>query len=860
MTFIQQISKLIFLLSLALLLWQCKTNQKGSPKNNFSGQGISLATDSTAETDGTDTVFYADTLHKKMAFYKVSSPKTFQLIHTKLEITPDWAQESILGRATLTVTPWFYEQDSLVLDAKGFDIKQIKIDNQVVSNFTNTGRHLIIKLNKPFVKGKNYEVFIHYSTTPKLLTERNHPSKAEENGLYFINAQKQTPNKPQQIWTQGQTGNNSCWFPTFDQPNIRTTQEMHITVENRFKSLSNGKLIESKQNADGTRTDIWKQEVPHPPYLFMLAVGEFAKITESWKDKEVAYYVENAYKEDSKAIFGHTPEMIGFFSKLFGYEFPWDKYSQVVVRDYISGAMENTSASVFMEGLQMEKRCLIDDHWDDIIAHELVHQWFGDLVTCESWGNLTLNEAFANYGEYLWTDYKYGRDEADAHRSLELESYLNEAETKRRPIVRYYYDTDDELFDNHSYAKGYLVLHYLRSIIGDEAFFATLTHYLKQNAHKSVELANLRMAFEETSGLDLTLFFEQWLLTAGHPELKVTHEYKNNRVYLHVEQAQIEALSTTFQIPFEVEIWENNQARIEKSTITNKKQTFSWPLSSTAASCVVFDPRGLIPARITHDKDLKEYAFQVKNGRYFATKYQAFKPLYAAFPSEQAQYACLDAMQDPSHQIRQAGCEGFLEPVEKLVPSAVDLLKKAFNTDPSSGVRMLALDGLLAQNAMEDMLIDRALQDTSYYVMSSGIYALALTKGPEARPIVEKYEHYNEKHLVAIIANFYSQLRIEGKYEWFIEKLNRVSGSELSYLLQPFTTYLMGSEGAVLDKGMVFLVQMAQKNNYFQTRKDAIQALSLLESFSNKPAALIADLKKNEKDKRVLEWIDYLGH
>ena len=243
------------------------------------------------------------------------------------------------------------------------------------------------------------------------------------------------------------TESNSRWFPTIDSPNQKSTQEMFITVKEESKTLSNGTLIYSKSNSDHTRTDYWKMDKPHAPYLFMLAAGDFAIVEDEWNGMKVDYYVEPEYEEYAGDIFGHTPEMISYFSEVLNYPFPWDKYSQIVVRDFVSGAMENTTASVFMEDLNVDSRELIDFDWDDIIAHELFHQWFGNLVTCESWANVPLNESFATYGEYLWKNHKYGADEAGYHLYSELDTYLSEAVTKNEDVIRFDFDNDDEMFE-----------------------------------------------------------------------------------------------------------------------------------------------------------------------------------------------------------------------------------------------------------------------------------------------------------------------------------------------------------------------------------------------------------------------------
>lgn len=285
------------------------------------------------------------------------------LLHTKLRISFNWEKQQLNGLAELTLKPYFYPQNKLVLDAQGFDLHSISLlkDNDGTPlKYEYDGRKLTIQLNKTYTRTEQYIIEIEYTAKPNELAKGGSDAITEDKGLYFINPLGQEPDKPKQIWTQGETQANSAWFPTIDTPNERMTQEIYITVDPKYTTLSNGAFIYSRQNADGTKTDYWKQELPHAPYLAMLAIGEYAVVKDKWRDKEVNYYVEPAYKGTAKKIFGNTPEMMEFFSKKLGVAYPWAKYSQVVVRDFVSGAMENTSASTFMEDLQLNERELLD--------------------------------------------------------------------------------------------------------------------------------------------------------------------------------------------------------------------------------------------------------------------------------------------------------------------------------------------------------------------------------------------------------------------------------------------------------------------------------------------------------------------
>ena len=362
--------------------------------------------------------------------YREAETILTDLVHTKLEVNFNWTNSTMNGVATITAKPHFYSTDSLILDAKGMKINSVKLDGSALT-YSYKDNYLRIKLNKQYAKDQKYTVVIDYVAQPETVEAEGSSAISGAKGLYFINPTGEDKSKMPQIWTQGETEASSVWFPTIDSPNAKTTQEIYITVEDKFVTLSNGKLIQKTKHKNGTRTDYWKQDLPHAPYLFMFAVGEFKIVKDTYTKQngqkiDVNYYVEQEWEASAKAIFGETPAMISYFSKLLGVEFPWDKYHQIVVRDYISGAMENTGAVVFGDFVYKNDKELLDDNDQSIIAHELFHHWFGDLVTCESWANLPLNESFANYAEYLWNEYKYGKDVADYELDKSTNEYFQE--------------------------------------------------------------------------------------------------------------------------------------------------------------------------------------------------------------------------------------------------------------------------------------------------------------------------------------------------------------------------------------------------------------------------------------------------
>ena len=464
--------------------------------------------------------------------YRGSYTRKTDLINTRLDLSFDWDSAYVHGKATIQAKPYFYATDQLLLNANGFRINNVSLVNSYDKKpllYTYDGKILSITLDKVYNNDQNYTVFIDYVAMPNKLKISEDISSSGDRGMYFINLDGKEKNKPKQIWTQGETECNSNWFPTINDTQEKMTQELNITVPNDFVSLSNGTLEFSTLNGDGTRTDSWRQEQVHSTYLTMLAVGNFTITKDKWRNKEVNYYTEPAYASTAKLVFGNTPQMMEFFSVKLGVDYPWDKYSQIVVRDFVSGAMENTSATVFYEGLNMSEGQYIDQNQDDIISHELFHHWFGDLVTAESWANLPLNESFATYAEYLWDEFKNGRDQADFKGFQDMSIYIGNKSKDNVDVIRFDYADREHMFDEISYQKGGRIIHMLRKTVGDAAFFKALNLYLTRNAYKSAEIHDLRLVFEEVTGTDMNWFFNQWFLSSGHPVLDIQNAFDPER-------------------------------------------------------------------------------------------------------------------------------------------------------------------------------------------------------------------------------------------------------------------------------------------------------------------------------------------
>ena len=831
--------------------------------------------------------------------YQPSETRINDLIHTKLDVKFDWKKAHLYGRANLTLKPYFLPTDSLWLDAKGFEIKEIvlieKTGVETPLSYSYTDKMRVrINLGKTYTRNDTYEIAMTYIAKPNELEEGGSAAITSDKGLYFINPNGLEENKPKQIWTQGETEASSCWFPTIDAPNERMTQEIYMTVDTHYVTLSNGLLLFQTENGDGTRTDYWKQKLPHAPYLAMMAVGEFAIVKDSWRNIGVNYYVEPKFEKNAKDIFPHTPEMLEFFSEKLGVDYPWEKYDQIVVRDYVSGAMENTTGVIFGEFVQGDDRYLIDNSGVDIVAHELFHHWFGDLVTCESWSNLPLNESFATYGEYLWREYKDGKMWADYHIAQDLVSYLRESKQKQVDMIRYFYDQRDDMFDSHSYAKGGRILHMLRNNLGDEVFFEGLRVYLEDNKYQAVEIHQLRLAMEKVSGQDLNWFFNQWFLASGHPILDISYAYDEDLGLQFVTVEQIQNLKSTplYRLPVSVDIYHENSITRHEIVITKERQIFEFK-SATKPSLVNFDAeKYLLCEKIDRKKEIQSWVTLYEKGSLFEDKKDAILALRTEKDTLAAN-TIIKALDHPFWGIREMAIYS-LENAIKALPNLVKerLIAKA-QFDEKSSVRAAAID-VLSMDFKDGndfrFIYNNGLNDSSYVVVASSLYALYETNKAEGLAAAERMEQSENIDIISVISEIYAG-ETDPKYQTFYENaMTRTSGFDRYGVLVGYADFILGQEityksksietfrnsalvenawwmriiatNAILDMNKSINSDIDKLNKKIDNTTDE-NALAILKQdkykqqlVADKLEAAIAEIKIKETNSRVLEAIE----
>lgn len=436
-----------------------------------------------------------------------------QVEHIFLDLTLDIPAQSFSGTCQIRLNPVRSGVETLVLDAVDLQIEGVKV-GRTKQLFDYDGEQLQIHLKQPTTVGKVFTVAIAYTV--------HQPQR----GLYFVQPDEHYPDKPTQVWTQGEDEDSRFWFPCFDYPGQLATSEIRVRVPKAFMAISNGELIETE--VDGKQKIYhWLQRQVHPTYLMTLAVGEFAEIIDDWQGKPVTYYVEKGREDQAQLTMGKTPRMIEFFSEYYGYPYAYPKYAQVCVDDFIFGGMENTSTTLLTDRCLLDERAALDNRSaESLVAHELAHQWFGDLVVIKHWSHAWIKEGMASYSEVMWTNHEYGAEDAAYYRLNEARNYFNEDSNRyRRPVVTHVYREAIELYDRHLYEKGACIYHMIRAELGDELFWRAIHTFVQDNAHKTVETIDLLRAIEKATGRNLLFLFDQYVYRGGHPEYKLGYSW-----------------------------------------------------------------------------------------------------------------------------------------------------------------------------------------------------------------------------------------------------------------------------------------------------------------------------------------------
>jgi aminopeptidase N len=737
-----------------------------------------------------------DTSWKKN--YRSFPTKENDLVHTKLVAHFDYTNATLNGEAWLELHPHFYATNLLKLDAKGMDIHTVSIvSNKGMSalKYTYDGLILNIELDKTYTASQNYTVYIKYTAKPNEYKAKGSAAITDAKGLYFINPLGKDKNKPTQIWTQGETEGTSVWIPIIDKPNQKCTQEFQLYVSSKYVSLSNGLLVKQVPQNDGTRLDVWKMDQVHAPYLFFIGIGDYAVVKDSYKGKEVNYYIEKEFEKQARQIYGKTPQMMALYEKLLGVPYPWAKYAQISGRDYVSGAMENTSCTLHSDAVQQDARELKDGNaWEGTIAHELFHQWFGDLVTAESWSNITVNESFADYSQTLWFENSKGKDAGDYENYTGLRNYFSSPTDAEKNLVRFYYSEREDVFDLVSYQKGGRILHMLRHFVGDDAFFKSLNKYLTDNKFSNGSAIKLKLAFEAVTGKDLNWFFNQWYFGNNHPFISITQQYDINKKQVLVKLNQTQVHNKLFEIPVGIDVYVDGKRNHYEVWIKNKVDSFYFPAAKAPDNVNVDNDKILLWVK-NDSKPLSQFIYQYYHARNFMDRYEAVSEAAENLKNSEAQQLIQDAMKDTFYIIRGKAINSLnpatiTEPLEKIIFNIAD-------KDPSNLVREEAINtlGALHKEVYKDKMTSWA-HDSSYSIAGAALDALDEIDSTTAKQIAFTFsKQVIKKRLNTTVTKLLAKYGDETVFDFIADKYEtlNIQSEEKFQMTMPFTKLLINT-------------------------------------------------------------------
>lgn len=525
--------------------------------------------------------------------------RDFRTIHVKIELDVDFQKKSLAGACTLEIEPIRADLSNVRFDAVEMNVRGVDVDG-TPAKFSYDGSALEVELDKG---GKTRLVKIEYDTAPR-------------DGVYFVAPDKEHPEKEVQAWTHTEAEASRYWFPCHDHPADRSSSEVILTVPKEFRVISNGKLVSAHQKGERA-TFHWREDKPHSCYLTSFVVGKFGEITQEGDGVKLNYNFPEKSREDVLRYFGETPKMMEVLHDLTGMKFPYEKYDQTTVYDFVAGGEENFNATTMAMYYYHDAASAEDfqvsystPHMNavDLVAHELAHQWFGDLVTCADWAHAWLNEGFATYFQALYLERTTGVDQTRWDMYLRTRDYFEEDATQyRRPIVERDYVWPDDVFDSHLYPKAGAMLHELRFIMGDSSFFKGISSYLKKYAYNVADTDDFRKCMEEVSGLSLQEFFEQAFFKPGHPEFGVSYMWDENAksATLRVRQTQDTANGTPiFKLPCEIVFYVDGKRVVHNVMLDAADQTLTFSLPSRP-SVVEFDPRSWLLKEVKFEKGLE---------------------------------------------------------------------------------------------------------------------------------------------------------------------------------------------------------------------------------------------------------------
>jgi aminopeptidase N len=656
----------------------------------------------------------------------------------KLEVSFVPKDGLVKGKVTHTLTPLQKKVDTIFFDAPGIRISEASLNGSKL-NFKMSKLGVTVYPSPSLEWDKNYDISFVYEANPR-------------RGIYFIGWNDPNNLSRKQVWTQGQGIDNRHWIPMYDDMNDKFITETVITFDKQYQVLSNGVKLKEKENKDGTKTWNYAMSHPHAGYLLMLAIGDYAvKSTKSKSGVPVNFWYYPQFPERLEPTSRYTEQMVDFMEDETGMKYPWESYSQVMVQDFLYGAMENTTATIFGDFFNVDARGFLDRNYVGVNCHEFVHQWFGDYVTARAGNDTWLQESFATHYPKYFTRLVYGEDMFQWARRGEQNGVLEAGKKDRIPV------RNTQAGTARVYGKGSAVLDMLRYVLGDEEYKRALNRYLQRHAYANVETNDLNQAIQDKLGVSLDWFFDQWIYRGGEPayevswqtgtgkdldnsgtELSITPNRPVNQALTQVLVKQTHAIDDVvgyFKMPFVFHVYyADGTYDSAKVMIDQPSQVIEIPnLSAKQVAFVLFDPNGRVLKTVKFNKSILENKQQLKLAKNMIDRYDALLGLKET-PAAEKRTELIDAFNKETFFAMRA------EVVNQLAsdtdPASVEIIKKAF-ADKDVNVRTAAANGIKTISLEWRPYFENLLKDSSYNLLQLALERLVNEHPSEATRYLE---------------------------------------------------------------------------------------------------------------------------
>ena len=740
--------------------------------------------------------------------YQRTRDRQVDVHHSKIDITVNLKTKSVSGYVIHTLSPLHSSLSVIDLDAEDMVIGRVRLNGKDIQ-FTQDDEFVHLNLDKALGWLDTVDIHLDYSAIPR-------------KGLFFIAPDDTYPEKHWQAWTQGEDTDNHHWVPMYDYPNDRASFECILTVDKKYTALSNGELLSKKDNQDGTRTWHWRENFPMVGYLISFVIGEYVQVEDTYNGIPINYWVYTENRHEAMRSFGKTPDMMKYFNEKTGVDYPYEKYDQVIVEDFMFGGMENVTLTHNTDRTMYDEFAVPDHSSDGLVAHELAHQWYGDLLTTRNWANIWLNEGFATFFSRKYREYDLGYDEGEYIRLREVRGYMADDKRLRRATVYHHFHDPIELFNSHVYAKGSLILNMINDHLGEDGFWRTIEHYTRTYQYDNVETSDFKRAIEETTGQNMEWFFKQWIYEPGYPEYNVSWTYNSrySSVKLHVQQTQDLKTTNLFKMPIKVQV--DNKAHT--IWIEDQDMIYELPVAKRP-KMVVFNAGSRIPCKVNFQKSITEWILQLEKGSHILDRIAAAHELGQKKGRRSVEMALLKSIEsDPFWGVRKEAANAFGKLKTKKYNKELILLVKGQDNRVKRALYS-CLKNYKGNKQVANFLKGVIETEDKYYGIADAFRALVVVDSATARKkadVLLNLDSHNETVRSAAIS-FFGTVKTDENYKR-LKQLAAYGGT--TWDARPHAVTQLGKYVKTKPETVDLFVDYLRDHSR-SVRQSAIRALSL---------------------------------